>query len=111
MAGPKSGRSKVAAKTRTLSIAEQENTILAVYVDMVENDDPDGMFDLMRHAGIALRPDPTTAILRHYWLGMDRGYDVKRAIEDFASWPPTVARCEELRLERRAKRTDAATAQ
>jgi hypothetical protein len=109
MAGPKSGRSKVAAKTRTLSIAEQENTILAVYVDMVENDDPDGMFDLMRHAGIALRRDPTTAILRHYWLGTDRGYDMKRAIEDFASWP-TVARCEELRRQRRDKRTDAATA-
>jgi hypothetical protein len=111
MAGPKSARPKVRARTNRLSIGEQENSILAVYADMIENDEFDGMFDLMRHAGIALRPDPTTAILRHYWLGMDRGYDVKRAIEDFASWPPTVARCEELRLERRAKRTDAATAQ
>jgi hypothetical protein len=42
--------------------AEFFDDILAVYVDMIENDDLDGMFDLMRHAGIALRPDPTTAI-------------------------------------------------
>jgi hypothetical protein len=76
---------------------------------MIEHNDIDGMFDLMRHAGIALRPDPTTAILRHYWLGTDRGYDMKRAIEDFTSWP-TVARCEELRRQRRAKRTDEAPA-
>jgi len=96
--------------SKWLSIAEQENSILAVYVDIIENDDPDGMFDLMRHAGIALRPDPTTAILRHYWLGTDCGYDMKRAIEDFASWPPTVAQCEELRRQRRAKRTDEAPA-
>jgi hypothetical protein len=78
---------------------------------MIENDDFDGMFDLMRHAGIALRPDPTTAILRHYWLGMDRGNDVNRAIEDFASWPPIVARCEELRRAQRARRTGTATRQ
>jgi hypothetical protein len=110
MAGPKSATPKVTAKSRTLSIAEQEDSILAVYADMIEHNDIDGMFDLMRHAGIALRPDPTTAILRHYWLGMDRGYDVKRAIEDFASWPPTVEQCEELRRQRRDKRTDAATA-
>jgi hypothetical protein len=67
---------------KRLSIAEQEGSILAVYADMIEHDDLDGMFDLMRHAGIALRPDPTTAILRHYWLGFDRGYDVNCAIED-----------------------------
>jgi hypothetical protein len=42
--------------------AEFFDDILAVYVDMIENDDLDEMFDLMRHAGIALRPDPTTAI-------------------------------------------------
>jgi hypothetical protein len=40
---------------------------------------------------------------------MDRGYDVTRGIEDFASWPPIVARCEELRRDRRAKRTGKAT--
>jgi hypothetical protein len=111
MAGPKSARPKVRARTNRLSIEEQENSILAVYADMIENDDFDGMFDLMRHAGIALRPDPTTAILRHYWLGMDRGYDVNRAIEDFASWPPIVARCEELRRAQRARRTGTATRQ
>lgn len=105
MAEPKSATSKVRARTNRLSIGEQENSILAVYADMIENDDIDGMFDLMRHAGIVLRPDPTTAILRHYWLGFDRGYDVKRAIEDFASWPPIFARCEELRRARRANRT------
>jgi hypothetical protein len=48
---------------------------------VVEHDDPGGMFDLMRHQ----RAEPTTAILRHYWLGMDCEYDVKRATEDFAS--------------------------
>jgi hypothetical protein len=110
MAEPQSATPKVRARTKILSIGEQENLILAVYADMIENDDLDGMFDLMRHAGIAPRPDPTTAILRHYWLGMDGGYDVKRAIEDFGSWPPTVARCEELRRRQRAKRTDAGTA-
>jgi hypothetical protein len=94
-----------------LSIAEQEDKILAVYADMIEHDDLDGMFDLMRHAGIALRPDPITAILRHYWLGFDRGYDVKRAIDDFASWPPIVARCEELRREQGARRAGRAKRQ
>lgn len=95
---------KLGGNTKRVSIAEQEDSILAVYVDMIEHDDLDGMFDLMRHAGIALRPDPVTAILRHYWRGFDRGYNVKRAIEDFASWPPIVARCEELRREQRARR-------
>jgi hypothetical protein len=78
---------------------------------MIENNDFDGMFDLMRHAGIALRPDPTTAILRQYWLGTDRGYDVNRAIEDFASWPPIVARCKALRRERRTRHIGKAIAQ
>jgi hypothetical protein len=110
MAGPKSATPKVTVKSRTLSIAEQEDSILAVYADMIEHNDIDGMFDLMRHAGIALRPDPTTAILRHYWLGTDRGYNVIRAIEDFASWPPIVARCEELRRQRRAKHAAKVTA-
>jgi hypothetical protein len=105
------GTAKSNGNSKWLSIAEQENSILAVYADMVEHDNLDGMFDLMRHAGIALRPDPTTAILRHYWLGFDRGYDVKRAIEDFASWPPIVARCEELRRERRARRAGRAARQ
>jgi hypothetical protein len=105
MAEPKSATPKVRARTKWLSLGEQEDSILAVYVDMIENDDIDGMFNLMRHAGIAMRPDPTTAILRHYWLGIDRGYDVKRAIEDFASWPPIFARCEELRRTRRANLT------
>jgi hypothetical protein len=102
---------KLHGNSKRLSIVEQEDSILAVYVDMIEHDDFDGMFDLMRHAGIAPRPDPTTAILRHYWLGLDRGYDVNRAIEDFASWPPIVARCEELRRTQRAKRTGKPTRQ
>ena len=86
-------------------------SLLAVYVDMIEHDDLDGIFDLMRHAGIVLRPNPTTAILRHYWLGFDRGYDVPCAIEDFASWPPIVARCEELRRKQRARPVGRATRQ
>ena len=106
MARPKSVKPEKTTKTNRLSIEEQENSILAVYVDMIENNDLDGMFDLMRHAGIPLRPDPMTAILRHYWLGLDRGYDVKCAIEDFASWPPIVARCEELRRTRRRKHSE-----
>jgi hypothetical protein len=111
MAQPKSATPKVRARTKRLSIGEQENSILAVYADTIENDDLDGMFDLMRHTGIAPRPDPTTAILRHYWLGFDRGYDVSRAIEDFASWPPIFARCDELRRRRRADRTVRSTRQ
>jgi hypothetical protein len=82
MAEPKSATPKIRAITKRLSIGEQENSILAIYADMIENDDLDGMLDLMRHARIALRPDPTTGILRHYWLGFDRGYDVNCAIED-----------------------------
>jgi hypothetical protein len=104
MAEPQSATPKVRARTKRLSIGEQENLILAVYADMIEND------DLMRHAGIAPRPDPTTAILRHYWLGFDRGYDVSRAIEDFVSWPPIFARCDELRS-RRSNRTVRSTRQ
>jgi hypothetical protein len=76
MAEPKSARPKATARTSGLSIGEKEKSILAVYPDMIENDDLDGMLNLMRRAGIGLRPDPTTAILRHYWLGTDRGYDV-----------------------------------
>jgi hypothetical protein len=104
MAGSKSTKLNRLAEKKARSSAEQENSILAVYVDLVENDEFDGTFDLMRQARIALRPDPTTAILRHYWRGMDRGYDLNRAIEDFASWPRIVARYEELRRERRAER-------
>ena len=83
MVGPKSARPKLTARTSWLSIEEQENSILAVYSDMIENDDFEGMLNLLRHAGITLRPDPTMAILRHYWLGLNRRYDVNRAIEDF----------------------------
>ena len=36
--------------------------ILAVYVDMVEYGDLEGTFDPIRHEGIALQPDPWTAI-------------------------------------------------
>jgi hypothetical protein len=46
-------KSKGTTKAKKRSIGEQENTILAVYADMIEHDDFDGMFDLMRHAGIA----------------------------------------------------------
>jgi hypothetical protein len=73
---------------------------------VVENDDPDGMFDLMRHQ----RAEPTTAILRHYWLGMDCGYDVKRATEDFCIRQSSRA-AKSCGRARQARRTGAATRQ
>ena len=99
------GNTKISTRTKRPSIAEQEAHILAVYADMLDHDDFDGFFDLARHAGIDMhRGDPIQQILKHYWLGGGR-YDVKRAIEDFASWPPIVNRIEELRREQRGKRT------
>jgi hypothetical protein len=102
MAQRKTTKRNRTAKPKEPTVAEQEGEILSVYVDMIENDNLDDVFDLARHASIDIsRGDPLQAVLRHYWLGSDRGYDVKRAIEDFASWPPIVARGEELRKERR----------
>ena len=105
MSSRNAANTKVVPRVRRPSIAEQEADILAVYADMLDYDDFDGFFDLARHAGIDMRRgDPIQQILKHYWLGSGK-YEVRRAIEDFASWPPIVNRIEELRREQRCKRT------
>ena len=88
MSRRKAENSKVVPRVKGSSITKQEADILAVYVDMIENEHYDDFFDLARHAGIDIRRgDPVQQILKHYWLGGGK-YDVRRAIEDFASWPP-----------------------
>jgi len=85
-------------KTRTLTAAEQRILILDMFLD---GDDPENFLALIEHTGIDLAaaggdirrvPD---VILGHYRV--KKGcYDVERAANDLATFPPVTAYIAEL---------------
>jgi hypothetical protein len=84
-----------------MTAAEQKSMVLAVFADLADNDDVDGLFDFMGHCGIDVRKMRigqvlTDFILEHYQIGA-RKFDVSRVVEDLATYPPIVQRVEELR--------------
>lgn len=108
----KSAKSKAAKQNDKLTVQEQKNLVLAVYGDLLENDDLDGFIDFSKHAGLdfsALSQCPKCRdsqleawILGHYRISKGR-YDVDRVANDLATYPPIVARIEELKREHAEK--------
>ncbi len=108
----KTAKSKAAKPNDKLTVQEQKNLVLGVYLDFLENDDLDGFVDFSKHAGLdfAALPDCPKCfadqfenwILGHYRISKGR-YDVDRVANDLATYPPIVARVEELRKEHAEK--------
>lgn len=79
--------------------------ILDILVSFLEGEDWTGLGDFLQHVKFDINSftDPKDFISA--WLGHYRvkkgEYDGKRAINDFATWPPIAARIAELRAEQR----------
>jgi hypothetical protein len=77
-------------------LQEQEFLILGPYLDLLDTDDVQSFVSLLDHVGISLDEgdDPLLRILQHYWLGGGR-YDLRRAANDLATFPPVAAYLEQ----------------
>ena len=77
---------------KALTLDEQKRLILAPYIDMLEEGDPDGVAQLIVHAGIIMvGSDVEAAILAHY-KKRDGSYDIEAAAHDLRRFPPIAAR-------------------
>lgn len=85
-----------------LSLSEQKNIILNILADFCS--DADTLVDYLNHVGFDLcsiceaREIPA-AFLGHYRI-KNGVYDLDRACNHLATWPPIAARIEALRCER-----------
>ena len=83
---------------------EQKAIILGIIASFFEQDDNTVILEFVGHVGFDLRAVNDTACFADAWLGHYRvrqgQYDVNRAINDLATWPPIAARIAELRAER-----------
>ena len=83
---------------------EQKNIIVGILLDFLQDEDAENLGSYLRHVGFDVRAVPDTAALPAAWAAHYRVkqgiYDVERAINDLATWPPIAARIAELRAER-----------
>ena len=104
----KEAKSKATKQNDELTVQEQKNLVLAVFFDLLENDQLDEFKEFCQHAGLDFSALPNCSkcladqlpnwILGHYRISKGR-YDVDRVANDLATYPPIVARVEELRKE------------
>lgn len=84
-----------------LSVGDQKCIIINILVSFAA--DADEFVEFCEHAGFNLRVIGKPENLMPAWLGHYRikagAYDVDRACNDLATWPPIAARIEELKRE------------
>jgi len=93
-----------AADLEVLSIEEQKSLILSILTTFLEDEKRGNLTSFVRHVGFDVRVVRTSRDFFPAWLGhyrLKHGlYDVDRACNDLATWPPIAARIAELRAER-----------
>lgn len=91
---------KLEPEAAPMSTEEQKATILSVLVDFCE-DSVDDMFAYMEHVGFDAASLKSANDLPPAWCAFYRirggVYDVERAFQDLATWPPIAARIAYLR--------------
>jgi hypothetical protein len=87
-------------QTSDLSPGEQKNIILSIFADFAESDDDGDLLSFLDHVGFDLRVisdvrELPAAFVATYRLKSGK-YDLNRAANDLATWPPIAARIAEL---------------
>nr|WP_301918470.1 hypothetical protein [uncultured Defluviimonas sp.] len=92
------------AAPEALSIEEQKSLILSIVITFFEGEERDNLTSFVRHVGFDVCAVRRTRDFFAAWLGHYRlrqgAYDVDRACNDLATWPPIAARIAELRVEK-----------
>lgn len=83
-----------------LTPLEEKNIIFSIFADFAESDDGSDLLSYLDHIGFDLRvishlKELPTAFVAKYRLKTGK-YDVDRAANDLATWPPIAARIAEL---------------
>ncbi|MFZ3585441.1 hypothetical protein ACOI1H_25500 [Loktanella sp. DJP18] len=85
---------------KKFSPKEQKTIILSIFADFAESDDDGDLLSYLDHIGFDLRvishvKELPAAFVAKYRLKTGK-YDVDRAANDLATWPPIAARIAEL---------------
>jgi hypothetical protein len=87
-------------RSDNLTPVEEKNIILGILFDFAEGDEDGGLLSYLDHVGFDLRAishlkELPSAFVAKYRLKTGK-YDLDRAANDLATWPPIAARIAEL---------------
>jgi hypothetical protein len=92
---------------QSMSAEDQKDLILGILFSFLEDEETANLEDYIRHVGFDLGAINKSQEMAAAWLGYyhlrQGAYDVDRACNDLATWPPIAGRIFELQREERAR--------